>query len=172
MYSLLTDSGHHIHNILFGWRLAFGVVGGGLFHLPHSLFCSTLLYNIHFSSSVTNRFKNVVFLYVEIWSRRFFILLWNANIKITSWCKWHSMLIWIFFVWWLSPALNNIDYSQLMSQFDCCQSQLAYPTMEHCLVRNLQHETLQTTFDMFNQSQHCTNLFCVSVMFYLFWNKA
>ena len=26
--------------------------------------------------------------------------------------------------------------------------------MEHCLVRNLQHETSQTTFDTFNQSQH------------------
>ena len=81
----------------------------------------------------------------------------------TSWYKWYSMLIWIFFVWWLSPALNNIDCSQLMSQFDCCQLQLAYPTVEHCSVRNLQHKTLQTTFDMFNQSQHlsihCTNLF-------------
>ena len=33
----------------FGWRLAFRVVGRGSFHLPHGLFCSTLLYNIHFS---------------------------------------------------------------------------------------------------------------------------
>ena len=72
MHSLLTDSGHYIHNTLFGWRLAFGVVGGGSLHLPHVLFCSTLLYNIHFSSSVTNRFKNGTFSHAEIWSRSSF----------------------------------------------------------------------------------------------------
>ena len=45
---------HHIHNVnFFGWRPAFGVVGGGSFHLPHDRFCSTLLYSSHFSSPVT-----------------------------------------------------------------------------------------------------------------------
>ena len=45
-----------------------------------------------------------------------------------------------------------VDYCQLMSWFDCYQPQLVYPTMEHCPARNLQHQTLQTTFDMFDQS--------------------
>ena len=48
----------------------------------------------------------------------------------------------------------NIYFSQLMSRFDRYQLQLVYLTMEHCPARNLQHETLQTTFDMFSQSQH------------------
>ena len=37
--------------------LAFGVVGGGSFRLPHNLFCSTLLYSIHFSLPVTTCLK-------------------------------------------------------------------------------------------------------------------
>ena len=42
----------------FLWiKPAFGLVGGSLFHLPHTLFHSTLLYTIHFSSSVTICFK-------------------------------------------------------------------------------------------------------------------
>ena len=41
-----------------------------------------------------------------------------------------------------------------MSRFDCYQLQLVYPTTEHHPARNLLHETSQTTFDMFDQSQH------------------
>ena len=40
-------------------------------------------------------------------------------------------LIWIFWVCRLSPVWYNIDCSQLMSQFDRCQLQLVYLTMEH-----------------------------------------
>ena len=41
--------------------MVFGVVRGGSFRLPHNLFCSTLLYSIHFSSPVTICFKNGTF---------------------------------------------------------------------------------------------------------------
>ena len=65
------------------------------------------------------------------------------------------------------------DCSQLMSQFDCYQLQLVYPTMEHRPSRNLQHGTLQTIFDMFDQSQDLPHtlhksFLCVSVEFLLF----
>ena len=60
----------------------------------------------------------------------------------------------IFLVCQLSPAWYNVDCSQLMSQFDHYQFQHVYPTMEHRPVKNLQHETSQTTFDTFDQSQH------------------
>ena len=43
----------YIHITFFGWRPAFGVVGGGTFHLPNNLLHSTLLYSIHFSSPIT-----------------------------------------------------------------------------------------------------------------------
>ena len=52
-----------------------------------------------------------------------------------------------------------------MSQFDCCQLQLACPIMEHHSVRNLQHIALQTTFDMFDQSQHLLNTLHKSFLF-------
>ena len=41
-----------------------------------------------------------------------------------------------------------------MSRFDYYQLQLVYPTVDHYPARNLQHETSQTTFDKFDQSQH------------------
>ena len=45
---------HHIYNItFFGWRPDFSVDVGGSFCLSHNLFCSTLLYSIHFPSPVT-----------------------------------------------------------------------------------------------------------------------
>ena len=70
----------------------------------------------------------------------------------------------------LSPVWCNIDCSQLMSQFEHYQLQLVYPTMEHHLTRNLQHDTSQTTFDVFSQSQHLhhtlhKSFLCVSVEF-------
>ena len=70
---------------------------------------------------------------------------------------WHQMvtlLTWIFWVCQLSPTWYNVSCSQLMSQIDSYQLQLVCPTMEHHPVRHLQHETLQTTFDTFGQSQH------------------
>ncbi|XP_024623575.1 testis-expressed protein 9 isoform X3 [Neophocaena asiaeorientalis asiaeorientalis] len=39
------------------------------------------------------------------------------------------------------------------NKFDRCQLQLVCPTVEHCPVRNLQHQTSQTTFDVLDQSQ-------------------
>ena len=47
---------------LLGWRPVFDVVGGGSIHLPQDLFCSTLLYSIHFSLPITICFKNGMFL--------------------------------------------------------------------------------------------------------------
>ena len=82
-------------------------------------------------------------------------------------------LIWIFWVCRLSPAWYKIDCSQLISLYDRYQLQLVYPTREHHSLRHLQHETLQTTFDMLVQSQHILYklqissclIFCVSVAF-------
>ena len=54
----------------------------------------------------------------------------------------------------LPPMWYNVDYSQLMSRFDCYQLQLVYLTLECCPARNLQHKILQTTSDMVLQSQH------------------
>ena len=57
--STFTFQHYHIHNITFsGWRMAFGVVGGSSFCLPHNLFHSTLLYSIYFSPLITICFKN------------------------------------------------------------------------------------------------------------------
>ena len=43
---------HYLYSITFsGWSLVFGVVGGGSFHLPHNLFCSTLLFSTFHCSS-------------------------------------------------------------------------------------------------------------------------
>ena len=74
---------HHIHNFIFfelkPWPLVWLVVGS--FCLPHGLFCSILLYSIHFSSPVTICFKNGMFslclmkhfiMHVEIWSKKVF----------------------------------------------------------------------------------------------------
>ena len=71
------------------------------------------------------------------------------------------------------PKFSNVDCYQLMSQFARYQLQLVYPPVEHCPARNLQHKTLQTTLDTFDQSQQLLHtlhkLFsCVSVVFLLF----
>ena len=65
-----------------------------------------------------------------------------------------TLLIWMFWVCRQSSALYNVDFSQLMSNFDQYQLQLVYLTVEHRPVRNLRHKTSQTTFDTFDQSQH------------------
>ena len=80
------------------------MVGAGSFHLPQDLFHSTLLYSVHFSSSVTVCFKNGTFsLYLgreshaEIQSRRVFSLnlcgiQTSKQLTWPSWCKWFSVL--------------------------------------------------------------------------------
>ena len=50
--------------------------------------------------------------------------------------------------------LKNMMNSQLISRFDHCQVQVVCPSVEHHPARNVQHETWQTTFETFNQSQH------------------
>ena len=160
----------------------FSVVDGGSFHLPHDIFCFTLLYSIHFSSPITICFKNRTFSlrfsresHVEIWSRSFFsfnLCGTQTSKRFTwpSWCKWFSALIWIFWVCRLSPVWYNVDCSQLLFRFDGYQLQLVYPTVEHRPARNLQHETSPTTFDRFNQSRapspYTAQIFlCISVAF-------
>ena len=94
----------------------------------------------------------------EIWSRRLFCLTYvepkHQNDKHNQAVTYYFQhLMWIFWVCWLSPTWYNVDCSQLMSWFGH-SGQLIYTFMEHRPMRNLQHETLQTTFDTFNQSQH------------------
>ena len=59
---------------------------------------------------------------------------------------------------WSMSALSHVVErwcSQLMSQFDCYRLRLVYSTVEHRRpAKNLQHNTWQTTFDTFDQSQH------------------
>ena len=76
-------------------------------------------------------------------------------------------LIWIFLICWLSPMLYNIDCSQFMSGFNCYQFPPVYLTVEHCPARNLQHKTLETTFDIFSQSQY--PLHTLHVFFFSFF---
>ena len=72
------------HHLL--WRPAFGVVGSGSFHFDHDLFCSPVLYSIHFPSTITICFKNKMFSlcfsresHAEIWSKRVFSLWWDPT---------------------------------------------------------------------------------------------
>ena len=74
-------------------------------------------------------------------------------------------LIWIFWICQLSPTWYNGDCSKLMSWFDHYQFHLDYRTMEHHPARNLQHKTLQTTFDTFYQSQHFLHILQKSFFF-------
>ena len=85
---LLSNPTTNTTSPLLGWRPVFDVVGGGSFHLPQDLFCSTLLYSIHFSLPITICFKNGMFLlrlsrelYMETQSRSFFSLMLTPNIK-------------------------------------------------------------------------------------------
>ena len=55
-----------------------------------------------------------------------------------------------------------------MSQFDRYQLQLVYLTMEPRPARNLQHKTLQISFDMFDQSQNLLHTLHKSFFFLLF----
>ena len=79
----------------------------------------------------------------------------------------------------LSPVWYDIDCSQLKLWCHCHQFQLVYQTVEYRPVRNIQHETLQTTFDMLVQLQHILYklykslpvlFFVFQLLFYLSWN--
>ena len=163
------------------------LVSGGSFHLLHDLFHPTFLHSLHFSSTVTICFKNGRFpsclskeLHVEIQSRFYSLNLCGIQTskRLTYQLGGNDFryLIWTFWVCWLSPKWRNVDCSQLMSWFDCYQLQLVYPTREPDPGRNLQQETLQTSFDLFDQSQHLRHtleksflfFFGVSVAFLLF----
>ena len=79
------------------------MLGSGWCHLPHDLLHSTLLYSVHFLSSITTCLKKTTFflhisreVHVEIESRRFFPLMWNPNIKMMNITKLVQM---IFSTW-------------------------------------------------------------------------
>ena len=84
--------------------------------------------------------------------------MWKPNIKVVHITKLVQMIFntWFGFFEYVGylPCGITFDCSQLMSQFDRYQLQLVYLTVEHRPARNLQHKTSQTTFDIFNQSQH------------------
>ena len=70
----------------------------------------------------------------------------------------------------MSAVSRVVCWSQLIPRFDHYQLQLIYLIVEHHPVRNLQHETSQTTFDSFIQLQHLLHtqhksFLCVSVVF-------
>ena len=92
----------------------------------------------------------------------FVIIKWKTHFSFPQ----MTLLVWLSCICQLSPMWYNIDCSQLLSWFDHYQLQLVYPTVELCPVRNLQHESSQTTFDIFDQSLHILHtvhksLFCV-----------
>lgn len=132
----------------FLWiRPAFGLIGGSLFHLPHTLFHSTLLYSIHFSVSVTicSKKQNISVMFQKrITCGNMVKKVFSLNLCGTHTSKWliyqggindFQHLIWIFCVCQLSPMWYNIDCSQLMSQFDHYHFRLVSATMEHHAVR-------------------------------------
>ena len=76
---------------------------------------------------------------------------------------------WILYQLNHQGSLINVDCSQLMSLFDCYQLQLVYLTVEHCPLRNFQHEISQATFDMFDQLQHLLHTLHKSLSLSLFF---
>ena len=80
-----------------------------------------------------------------------------------------TLLIWMCWVWQLSPAWYNTDCSQSTSHSDHYQLWVVYSTMEHHPAKNLQHKVSQTTFHTFDQSQNILhilhNFFCISAVF-------
>ena len=80
--------------------------------------------------------------------------MWNPNIKVIN----ITRLVQVTFKarfgcsdysGYLLPGITLIVLTECL---DCHQP--LHLTTEYCLVWNLQHETSQTTFDMFHQSQH------------------
>ena len=158
------------------------MVGGGSFHLPHNLFHSTLLSSIHFSLPIPICLKNGIFSlhcnrelsHVEIWSR-FFHLCGTYTSKwwtLPGWCRWFC-LIWMFWVCLPSPIWCNGDHSQCLYLIAI---NFNWSTWLWSIIQwNLQHKTSQTTFDVFNQSQHLLYslhkpFFAFQLHFCLSWN--
>ena len=87
----------------------------------------------------------------------FYFLLnkWSPNIEMINITKLVQM---IFSTWYgcseYVDYLRHGDCSQLLSHFNDFLFQVVCPIVEHRLARNLQHKTLQTTFNTFDQSQH------------------
>ena len=176
---------HHTYNItFFGWSPAF-VVGGGSFHLPHNLFHSALLSSIHFSLPIPICLKNGMFSlhfsrelwHVEIWSR-FFHLTYvepipQSDEHYQAGANHFQCLIWMFWVCLLSPIWCSVDHFQCL---DLIAINLNWSTWPWSIIQwNLQHKTLQTTFDAFNQSQHLLHslhksFFAFQLHFCLSWN--
>ena len=161
------------------------MIGDHSFWLSPKLFHSTLLHRIHFSPPIKICFKKGTFLlhlsrelHVEIRfeKKRFFCLMYAEPKHKPSWCKWFSMLhLGILSMAAISVIIQH-DCSQLMSWFEYYQLQLAYPSMDHHPVRNLQHGTLPDTSDMLDQSQHLFNITHKSFLgfqlrFYISWNN-
>ena len=96
---------------------------------------------------------------MEIWARRFFHLNYvgpkhQSDEHNQAGAQDFQCLIWIFWIFgYVGYILCGITLISVF-QFDHCQLQLVYPTVEHHSTRNLQHETSQTTSAMFNQSRH------------------
>ena len=139
------------------------MVDGGSFCLFCDIFHFTLFLSIHFSLPISIYFKSrMLFL---TFKRR---ISWRNQSRSFShkFCGTHTpkwfldstkdfqWSIWVFWVCQISPIWCNIDYSQLMFQFDCYQLQLVYLILDHCPGRNLQQETLQTTIDILDHSHH------------------
>ena len=125
-----------------------------------------------------NRKKIFVNMY---WVGQNVCLVFFCKIRLIFHCYQITLLIWIFWVCWLSPVCHNVTCSQLMSWFDHCQLQLVYLTMGYLSSSEKSpawNETLQTTFDTVDQSQHLLHtehkpFFVFQLHFYLSWsNKA
>ena len=145
------------------------MVGGGSFHLPHDLFHSTLLCRNTFHHLSQFVLKMEYFRYVQVdnhmqkyGQERFFGFFCSTSVE----SKYQSNLItkvvqMIFLAWsgyfeyvthlshgTMLTGLNNVNVSiWLLSTSTSLPNCGTHPA-------NLQHEILQTTLDMFRQSQH------------------
>ena len=161
-------------SLLCGWWLVISLAPWSL------LFHIIVQYSIHFSSPVL-KIKTFTLcfsrkLHVEIQSRKFFSV--NLCEKPKHQSDGHNQtsandfqsLIWMFWVCW---SWYSVDCSQLMSWFDHFQLQLVYLTLEHYPKSwnfiKLEHETSQTIFDSFDQSQHLLYTLHKSLFVCLFW---
>ena len=100
------------------------MVGSDLFHLPHNLFSSTLLYSIQFSLPITVCFKSGIFSLCfsrepngEIWSRMFLFPIYLCGTQNEqhnqAGVNYFQHFIWISWVCQLSPTYVCIDCSQV-----------------------------------------------------------
>ena len=158
-------------------------MGGSSFRLPHDFLQSTLLYRIHFSWPVISCFKNRTVLlhlirdsHVEIPARRvvlglfglFFFCVTYVEPKHQSYEHNHK-----FFPMFDLDILSMSSYLRVvqhwlfsMSPFDRYQLQLVYLTVEGLIQWEIFSMKLQTTSEMFSQSEHLLHTLhnsCISV---------